>query len=312
MAAEFSSTGGRRPGISGANQAPLGRAPDPCRHCGKRIDGESYAKHVCDNKTANRFWCEGCAGVIPDVATPEFWILHLHSCPKTQCKRCRAFDHCYLTCPQMKCGFRGCDKAGHLRLLHFYEKNASQEYLALMGEPIKLKMAKSSRERPKGFKRTVHFGEDEVLCDSSTMQTIRLRHRSVPMSRAVQVRSPSTLTRTSTITTAPSASAGTLGMEAQRSQMTLRQLTPSLPLGRTKSPSQSLMTAARSQRQLEASQLQASSTAHSLAVGSCSGRLGAESQAEVIYTAIHGHTGNTEKKGRRVGRLVRSLVGGIL
>ncbi len=95
IASQFNFAGGRGPGTSGVNQTPLGkgRPTDMCRHCGKGVGTEGYNKHICGNKTANVFWCEGCAGVIPGVNTPEFWILHLHACPKIMCKRCKVADH---------------------------------------------------------------------------------------------------------------------------------------------------------------------------------------------------------------------------
>ena len=172
IVASLNSAGGRGPGISGANQTPLGRTTmsDPCRHCGKVVEG-TFIKHNCDNKASNKFWCEGCAGVIPDVTTPEFWILHLHTCPKMMCRRCKVSDHCSITCPLVSC--KTCSKNGHTRLLHFYERNASQEFLALLGEPINLKMAKPSRERRGGFKRTVHFNEEDIVCDGSTMGSLK-------------------------------------------------------------------------------------------------------------------------------------------
>jgi exonuclease III len=159
--------GGRGRGISDVNQIPLGgRTLDPCRHCGKPVEGR-YKDHSCNNKTRDVYWCVGCAGVIPNANTPALWALHLHQCPKSVCKKCNLNDHFFMTCPVMTC--RTCSKVGHFATLHFWTKNAPQEYLALLGDPIALKSAMARPDRAKQYKKTVQFGEEDVYdayCDT--------------------------------------------------------------------------------------------------------------------------------------------------
>ena len=164
MASQFNAAGGHGPGVSGVNQAPLrkGRTPDPCRHCGEQVGAGDYKKHICDNKVANVFWCEGCAGVIAGVNTPGYWILHLHLCPKMMCRKCKVADHYWVTCPLMVCNFKGCHKFGHTKMLHYFQKGACQEYLALLGEPVNLKstVAPAGRLNKSKRSRNVQFGEE--------------------------------------------------------------------------------------------------------------------------------------------------------